>query len=402
MESKRSPQVSQDAPGSQDIQGPQDIQVAQDTSPQNGAAVPSFLTHDFYAGAAALVAVAAILTLKTAMECHSTLQLAHYDAPFLPSFLRAVVVWYWWAAVALILWILGKHSLKPLLLSRATVLLQVVAGCCLAAAHMALLRVTMLTLGAHWPTWGLYFRPLGHLSGERFSVDLTIYGFIYISCALIRLQVDARTASMQKNVLERQLSQAQLQALQMQLEPHFLFNTLNSIASLVDLHRNDEASLALGHLNTILRTALERGTPAKVPFHEELKAIESYLAIQKLRFSDRLEVRFDTSPEALDGLVPSFLLQPIVENAIHHGISRMKRGGVLETTIRRVDDKLQLRVRDNGNASGTDSKGHGIGLRNTRERLTFFYPNVHRFKAGIRPTGGYEVFIEIPYEKLPA
>lgn len=349
-----------------------------------------------------MVAVAAILTVKTAMECHSTLQLAHFDAPFLPSFLRAVVVWYWWAGVALVLWMFGKHSSKPLLLSKTAIAMQLVVGCCLAAAHMALLRVTMLTLGAHWPAWGLYFRPLGHLSGERFSLDLTIYGFIYISSALIRLQVDARTASMQKNDLERQLSQAQLQALQMQLEPHFLFNTLNSITSLVDLQRNDEASLALGHLNTILRTALERGTPAKVPFHEELRAIESYLAIQKLRFSDRLEVRFETSPEALDGLVPSFLLQPIVENAIHHGISRMKRGGLLETTIRRVDDKLQLSVRDNGNAPGIALKGHGIGLRNTRERLTFFYPNLHRFKAGVRPSGGYEVFIEIPYEKLPA
>lgn len=375
----------------------------QDISRSDTADLRSFFArHEYFSGIIAVLAVAAILTVKTAMECHSTLLLAHYDAPFLPSFLRAIVVWYWWAAVALVLWRLEKHSSQPLLFSKMAILTQVVAGCGLAAAHMALLRVTMLTLGTHWPSWGLYFRPLGHLSGERFSIDLTIYGFIYISSALIRMQMDARTASMQKNDLERQLSQAQLQALQMQLEPHFLFNTLNSIASLVDLHRNDEASLALAHLNTILRTALERKTPAKVPFHEELKAIESYLAIQKMRFADRLEVRFETSPEALDGLVPCFLLQPIVENAIHHGISRMKRGGLLETTIRRVDNKLQLSVRDNGDAAGMPSKGHGIGLRNTRERLTYFYPNVHQFQAGARPSGGYEVFIEIPYEKSPA
>ena len=267
---------------------------------------------------------------------------------------------------------------------------------------MGLLRLTMLALGAHWPLWGRYFQPLGRFSSDRFWLDLTIYGFIYISISLLRMRVDARTASMQKNNLERQLSQAQLQALQMQLEPHFLFNTLNSIDSLVDLRRNEEASHALAHLNTILRTALERGTPAKVPFHEEMRAIESYLAIQKMRFGDRLETRMDTSQDALDGLVPTFLLQPIVENAIHHGLSSMKRGGILETTVRRVDDKLQLCVRDNGSSAELPTKGHGIGLSNTRERLMFFYPKMHRFLAGKRASGGYEVFIEIPYEKLPA
>ena len=368
-----------------------------------GDAIRSFLTrHEIYGVAAGIAMVAALLTVKTAMECHSALQCAHYDVPFAPSLLRAVVVWYWWAAVAFVLWALGKYSLKPLLFSKSALAMQVVAGCVLAFTHMGLLRLTMLSLGAYWPSWGQYFQPLGRLSGERFSLDLTIYGFIYISTSLIRLQVDARTASMQRNDLERQLSQAQLQALQMQLEPHFLFNTLNSLASLVDLHRNEEASMALAHLTTIMRTALERGTPAKIPFHEELKTIESYLAIQKMRFGDRLEIRMETSPEALDGLVPCFLLQPIVENAIHHGISSMKRGGLLETTIRRVKEKLQLSVKDNGISAGTASKGHGIGLSNTRERLTFFYPKMHRFLAGARASGGYEVFIEIPYEKQPA
>ena len=208
---------------------------------------------------------------------------------------------------------------------------------------------------------------------------------------------------MQRSELERQLSQAQLQNLQMQLEPHFLFNTLNSISSLVDLRRNREASEAIAHLNTILRTALERGAPAKVPFHEELKGIESYLAIQKMRFADRLEVRFETTPEAMDGMVPCFLLQPIVENAIRHGIAPMKRGGLLEASARRVDDRLQLSIRDNGDTlPKAGSKGYGIGLSNTRERLSLFYPNLHKFQASKRASGGYEVFIEIPYETMSA
>ena len=356
-----------------------------------------------YTRSVAILVVAAILSLKTGMECHGTVVLSYPDAPFLPSLLRALVVWYWWALVALVLWAWSERSVKPLSFSPRIIMAQLAVGCVLAGMHMALLNQTVIALGQHWPSWGRFFAPFGRYCGERFSLDLTIYSFIYIFSSLIRARVDARSASMQRIELERQLSQAQLHALQMQLEPHFLFNTLNSISSLVDLQRNGEASEALTHLNTILRTALERGTPVKVPFHEELRTIQSYLAIQKMRFADRLEVRFDTTPEALDGLVPSFLLQPIVENAIQHGIAPMKRGGILEASVRRCEDKLQLRVRDNGDApSKTATKGHGIGLRNTRERLNLFYPDLYKFQAAKRSVGGYEVLIEIPYERLPA
>ena len=317
--------------------------------------------------------------------------------------LRALVVWYWWAIVALVLWAWSKSSARPLSLQLSVILAQLAAGCFLAGIHMELLNQTVKVLSRVWPVWGRFFPPHGSYSGERFSLDLTIYAFIFISSSLIRSQVDARRASMQRSELQRQLSQAQLQALQMQLEPHFLFNTLNSISSLVDLHRNSEASEAIAHLNTILRTALERGTPAKIPLSEEVNAIESYLAIQKMRFADRLQVHIDTTPEALDGLVPAFLLQPIIENAIQHGIAPMKRGGVLEASVRRFEDKLQLSVRDNGDSFGkAPTKGHGIGLRNTRERLKLFYPDLHTFQAAAPVSGGYEVFIEIPYETVSA
>ena len=154
------------------------------------------------------------------------------------------------------------------------------------------------------------------------------------------------------------------------------------------------------HLNTILRTTLQCKTLETVPFAEELRVVESYLTIQQVRFAGRLEVRIDATPEALEGLVPCFLLQPIVENAIQHGIAPMEAGGWIETHVERVGDKLLMQVRDNGcGPNGSQTKGHGISIQNIRERLAHFYPDTHDFDA-VAPLGsGYEVTIQILYER---
>jgi sensor histidine kinase YesM len=238
---------------------------------------------------------------------------------------------------------------------------------------------------------------------ERFGVELVIYGFISSVCAFLHSRMQTQHALIQKLEVERQLTQAQLKALQMQMEPHFLFNTLNAITSLVAQKRNDEGMKTLGHLNTILRMTLQRKAPEKVPFAEELRVIESYLAIQQVRFAHRLQVKIEATPEALEGLIPCFLLQPIVENAIQHGIAPMERGGLIETSVKRVGDKLWMEVKDNGcGPDGSHTKGHGIGMQNVRERLAYFYPGTHEFVAVVPATGGYEVTIQIPYERVIA
>jgi LytS/YehU family sensor histidine kinase len=187
----------------------------------------------------------------------------------------------------------------------------------------------------------------------------------------------------------------------MQMEPHFLFNTLNAITSLVAQGRNPEAMKTLAHLNTILRMTLQRKAPEKVPFAEELQIVESYLAIQQVRFAGRLDIKIDVTPEALNGLVPCFLLQPLVENAIQHGIAPLEEGGLIETHVKRVGDMLWMEVRDNGCGSiGSDTKGHGIGMQNIRERLAYFYPDAHEFNAVAPQGGGYAVTIQIPYERV--
>jgi LytS/YehU family sensor histidine kinase len=186
----------------------------------------------------------------------------------------------------------------------------------------------------------------------------------------------------------------------MQLEPHFLFNTLNAITTLVELGKQTQAAEMLNHLNAILKTTLERRTPEKVRLSQELEIVDNYLAIEQVRFADRFRVDIKVDPNALHSLVPCFLLQPIVENAIRHGIAHCEDEGIIEASAKREGNRLHISVRNHGSASHTQSKpGNGIGLKNTRERLAYFYPHEHQMNAGPLSSGGYEVSIDVPYER---
>jgi LytS/YehU family sensor histidine kinase len=216
----------------------------------------------------------------------------------------------------------------------------------------------------------------------------------------VQFRIRAQQAALKALELEKQLSAAHLRALQMQLEPHFLFNTLNAITTLVEFGRQKQAAQMLSHLNAILKSTLKRTAPEKVPLSQELEIIENYLAIEQVRFADRLQIEIKVDPGALDGLVPCFLLQPIVENAIRHGIARCENEGLIEASVRREGRSLHLRVRDTGpGVSARAQNGLGIGLKNTRERLTHFYQSEFAMKAQALDTGGFEVAITIPYER---
>lgn len=351
----------------------------------------------------AIVAVAGVLAVMTANECHRNIEVDHFTASFAPSLLYGAVTWFWWAAVTLVLWRLGRRKSQALGFSPRIVLIHAGTACLLAVAHLDLLQHTIWVASAHWSAWERVYASFRVESVERFGVDVVIYGFIYGISGFLWSRFQTQQALVQKLEVERQLTHAQLKALQMQMEPHFLFNTLNAITSLVAQKRNDEAMKTLGHLNTILRTTLQRKTPEKVPFAEELKVVESYLAIQQVRFAGRLQVKIDTTPEALDGLVPCFLLQPIVENAVNHGIAPRAAGGLVETSVKRIGDKLWMQVRDDGcGPGGSPTKGHGIGVQNIKERLAYFYPGSYKFDAVAPVDGGYEVTIQIPYERAMA
>ena len=336
-----------------------------------------------------ILSLAAVLALATAAECGSVLHPA--------SVIYGAVLWGWWGTIACALWKLAPRLPSVSSLSLKGILVQASIGSVLALVHLLMLWAIGFPLGWGRSTSQMMWLVLFNLN--RFGIELLIYGFIIGVTGIVQYKVRVQQQAMRSLELEKQLSSAHLHALQMQLEPHFLFNTLNAITTLVELGRQSQAVEMLSHLNLILKSTLKRTTPEKVPLSQELEMIDNYLAIEQIRFADRLQVKIKIDPGALDGLVPCFLLQPIVENAIRHGIAHCVNEGMVEATARREGGSLHLKVRDTGGKLARQIKpGHGIGLKNTRERLVHFYHEAFAMNAQPLAEGGFEVAITIPYE----
>ena len=202
--------------------------------------------------------------------------------------------------------------------------------------------------------------------------------------------------------LETRLTEARLQALQMQLNPHFLFNTLNAISSL--MHKDVEAAdKMIVQLSDLLRYALESTKEQEVPLRQELDFLNRYLEIQRARFGDRLVVRHEIAPETLSANVPNLVLQPLVENAIQHGIEPHARPGQIILRARRENGALELEVQDNGVGLANGAiPAEGVGLSNTRARLQQLYGSGQRLELLSAPGGGLVVQIRIPWRESPA
>lgn len=213
-----------------------------------------------------------------------------------------------------------------------------------------------------------------------------------------------RERELRASQLETRLAEARLEALKMQLHPHFLFNTLNGISAL--MHRDVEAAdRMLVRLSDLLRMTLESGGAQETSLKQELEFLNAYLEIEKTRFGDRLTVEMKVDPETLDARVPALILQPLVENAIRHGIGPRVEPGRIELRAEHRNGRLCLQVSDNGAglpAGGGDGLREGVGLSNTRARLAQLYGDDHRFELenGKGREKGLRVTIEIPYRRV--
>ncbi len=235
-------------------------------------------------------------------------------------------------------------------------------------------------------------------------INVLLYVGALIAAVALDFQQEARERERRALELETQLAQAQIMALRMQLNPHFLFNTLNTISMLVRESDNDRAVRMLAGLGSLLRHVLEDIGRQEVPLSEELEFIQRYLDIEGLRFEDRLRVRIDVEPGLFDVLVPNLILQPLVENAIRHGIARRGTAGQLRITATQDHDRILLSVQDDGPGLGEDAASGGragVGLENTRARLHRLHGAEGQLKVKDADDGGVVAVASFPLNRAP-
>jgi hypothetical protein len=285
------------------------------------------------------------------------------------------------------------------------------------AGALAFAAVHVLAVSSYmsWQSDGTAtFATLVAKTSSLFIADLLLYAAIAGGAHALRFSREARAREVAASRLQASLTEARLAALRGQLNPHFLFNTLNAISTMALEGDRDRVVRTLGFLADLLRVSLDDQRPHLISLDEELEVLETYLDIQRTRLGDRLTVRVDIEPGAREALVPGMLLQPLVENAITHGIGRKPGPGTIEIHARRKDDSLQIDVSDSGpgfeaagesrpgavaDGDGDGRPGGGIGLANTRARLAQLYGSRQQLSTGRGEQGGARVTVTLPWQR---
>ena len=322
-------------------------------------------------------------------------------SPAMRTFLWQLAIWVAWVALApAVLWLRRRFPLERGVL-KLTLPAHLVAVCLLCAAHSGLILLMM---------W-LIMHSGGPLPEQRLDTLLTywwlrdlpfcalFYGLILGIGSALDYYRQFRERQLRASQLEAQLAQAQLQMLKMQLHPHFLFNTLNGITGLVRDHDNAAAVQMLVGLSDLLRQTLDNAGKQEVRLGEELEWLELYLKLQQIRFSDRLQVSVNAAPETLDALAPNLITQPLVENAIRHGLAPRAAPGSVSLSAQRINGRLELRICDDGVGLPEGwrlASNKGVGLLNTEARLQQLYGADFVFEVRNREQGGAEVLLSIP------
>jgi sensor histidine kinase YesM len=311
----------------------------------------------------------------------------------------------WAAGTIFVLWLANRfpiegarwaaHTLLHLLFATAFVFF--ISGTFQLVYHFLFLHGP----GKHYEPWTT-LQWIIYNSSENYG----IYGLLILLNQVFRYYRRFREGELRTSRLQTQLASAQLEALKMQLQPHFLFNTLHSISAL--LHRDpDAADRMIARLGDFLRLTLENSGAREVSLRKELEFLTCYLEIERVRFQDRLTTSLEVEPDALDTPVPNLILQPIVENALRHGVAQTRGPGRVEISAKREHGSLRIRVWDNGPGLKAitrpdDGLKIGLGLSNTRARLEQLYGASHRLELENAPQGGLLVTLEIPAPRRAA
>ncbi len=310
--------------------------------------------------------------------------------------------WYIWGLLfPLVWWVSRRFPLgRRRLLSRIPI--HLACGLVVSLIFVVLVLVKSSLLTSMGPG-ELSFSNLHGLSGYlRGGIELFLLPYFAIVAFLhaVAYYNKYRERQLKTTRLEAQLALAHLDMLKMQLQPHFLFNTLNAISAL--MHRDiDAADRMISLLSDLLRFSLEKDDRHQVSLRSELEFLNRYLAIEKIRFRDRLTVDLEVESECLAAQVPRLILQPLVENSIKHGIAMRSAAGHIGIRGRRRGDRLEIQISDDGPGLTGGAIRDGIGLANTRARLEQIYGSDHHFELRNAESGGGLAHLEVPYEKTP-
>ncbi len=342
----------------------------------------------------------ALFAVFTAFNTYLSMLSHHHSLARLVAF-QLVVCGFWAAATPAVVWLARRFDLVPLRFG--SLLAHVLCGAALATLHLAWSIAATVVMRPYDRMSITTFRgPFLEVLQAHLHFEMLTYWGILGAVYAFRFHERSRERALRAAELERELAQARLAALSGQLQPHFLFNALHTVSGLVRADEREAAIATVAGLSDLLRYALENGTDPEVTLGEEVEVARRYLAIQGLRYGDRLSVAVAVEPAALAARVPRLLLQPLLENALRHGAEASSAAARVELRAARRDDALVIAIGNSTHAAAAPSPaGHGIGLHNTRERLAQLYGPAAALRAH-RRDGWFELDLTLPWRERAA